>query len=397
MKQARQNETLWDRHAAEWRDPAQISSHWQDAARLDPRLLKSSAKEEWWSLIERLGITLFITREYEHVVLALSASGGRPRVTFFPVPHPSGLVVDRVKRRLYLASTRNPNQIYTLKPAAGLLPRSDTNVPLQPSSPFVPVSTAFYPGSLYTHDLALIGGELYGNAVGHNCVVRFDVDGYFRRVWWPKCIERGGKPVFERNHIQLNSIAGGQTLQDSFYSSSSCRLGRLRPGHLKYKVDRQGVIFSGRTREPFCSGLTRPHSARLWKGKVWVANSGYGELGLAEEGRYEVVCRLPGWTRGLCVTDGIAFVGTSRVIPRFSRYAPGLNAASSRCGVHAVCLKTARVLGSIEWPTANQIFAIDWIQAGISPGFVFEAPKRKTKQELAFFYRYLTDRNSGAK
>ena len=392
-----QMEALWNRHTAEWRDPAQIASQWRDASQVDPKLLESSAHGEWWNILEQLGITLFITREYEHLVLALSARGGRPRVTFFPVPHPSGLTVDRAARRMYLASTRNPNQIYVLKPVAGLLARTDTSVRLRPSSPFVPVATAFYPGSLYIHDLALIGGDLYANAVGHNAVVKLEAEGRFRRVWWPKCVERAGKPVFERNYIQLNSIAAGQSPQDSYYSASSCHLGRLRPGHLKYKVDGQGVIFSGRTRQPFCSGLTRPHSARMWKGRVWVANSGYGELGYARNGGFEAVCRLPGWTRGLCLTRGIAFAGTSRVIPRFSRYAPGLDRDRSRCGVHAVCLKTARVLGSIEWPAANQIFAIDWISDSASQGFLFETPRRGSDQELALFYRYLTDNNSGAK
>ena len=147
----------------------------------------------------------------------------------------------------------------------------------------------------------------------------------------------------------------------------------------------------------FCSGLTRPHSARMWRGGVWVANSGYGEVGYARDGGFEAVCRLPGWTRGLCLTRGIAFAGTSRVIPRFARYAPGLDRDRSRCGVHAVCLKTARVLGSIEWPTANQIFAIDWISDTVSQGFLFETPRRGADQELAFFYRHLTDHNLGAK
>jgi uncharacterized protein (TIGR03032 family) len=397
MRKAARDEALWNKHAAEWRDPAQISSQWQDAAQVSPKLLESSTHGDWWGLLEQLGITLFITREYEHLVLAVSAHGGHPRVTFFPVPHPSGLVVDRTARRIYLASTRNPNQIYVFKPAAGLLPRKDTRVHVAPSSPFVAVSTAFYPGSLYLHDLALVHGELHANAVGHNAVVKLEPEGHFRRVWWPKCIELDGKPVFEQNHIQLNSIAAGETLKDSYYSASSCHLGRLRPGHLRYKVDRQGVIFSGRTRQPVCSGLTRPHSARLIEGRVWVANSGYGEVGYASNSGFEAICRLPGWTRGLCVAEGIAFVGTSRVIPRFSQYAPGLDSAQSRCGVHAVCLKTARVLGSMEWPTANQIFAIDWISDGVSPGFLFDASKRGSSQELAFFYRYLTDHHLGAK
>ena len=83
-------------------------------------------------------------------------------------------------------------------------------------------------------------------------------------------------------------------------------------------MDRRGVIFSGVLRERMARGLTRPHSARVDDGRVWADNSGYGELGYAEDGRFIPVMHLPGWTRGLCFKDRVAFVGTSRVIPRFA-------------------------------------------------------------------------------
>ena len=102
---------------------------------------------------------------------------------------------------------------------------------------------------------------------------------------------------------------------------------------------------------------------------------------------------LPGWTRGLCIVDDIAFVGTSRIITRFAAYAPGLNASDSRCAVHAVCCKTGKLQGSLEWPAGNQIFAIDWIASDVSTGFPFDARSRKRKRELAFFYTYAAQEN----
>jgi uncharacterized protein (TIGR03032 family) len=379
---------MWARHSAEWRDTAQITSQYHEASEFDSRLLDWKASSGWWSLLQELGITLIVTREYEHLVVAMSAQSGRPVMTFLPMPHPSGLVIDRQKKTMYLASTRNPNQVYRLKPATGLLERSDIRGSNDSTSPFVPVSSAFYAGSLYLHDLALFAGELHANAAGHNAVVRLTADGGFERVWWPKCIEN----VFSSNHIQLNSTAAGATLRDSFYSASSCKVGRLRPGHLRYRVDKQGVIFSGRTREPMCGGLTRPHSARLRRGQVWVANSGYGELGIASDGKLEVTAKLPGWTRGLCLVKDVAFVATSRVMPKFAHYAPGLDSSRSRCGVHAVSCQTGRILASLEWPAGNQVFAIDWISDQVSPGFVFHWPRGKPRKEVAFFYRYLTEK-----
>jgi hypothetical protein len=156
-------------------------------------------------------------------------------------------------------------------------------------------------------------------------------------------------------------------------------------------VDGRVVILSGYSREPICRGLTRPHSARLHKKRVWVANSGYGEVGYADQGRLTVARRLSGWTRGLCLTSDVIFVGTSRVIPRFAHYAPGVESTRSRCGVHAICRRTGAILGSIEWPAGNQIFAIDGMPADVTGGFPFGPRSRNRRRETTFFYSYSVD------
>lgn len=381
---------LWARHSAEWRNTAQICSQWREASEVDPKLLEIKASQGWWAVLDRLGLTLLITREYEHLVVAASVRNGTPRLSYFPVPHPSGLAVDRAGKRVFLASTRNPNQVFTFKPATAGLERSDRKSASFEGAPLTPVSSSFYPGSLYLHDLAFIGTGLYGNAVGHNAVVRLDPDGDFHREWWPRCIEQNREPVFSSNYIQLNSIAAGDSLRTSYFSASSSSVGRSRPGHLNYSVKGRGVIFSGATREPVCTGLTRPHSARLSDGRVWVANSGYGELGIVEDGHMETIARLSGWTRGLCLVNGTAFVATSRVIPKFARYAPGLDVQASRCAVHAIRCDTGAVLGSLEWPHGNQVFAIDWIDTNVSAGFPFDARRRRTANPSALYYSYLT-------
>jgi hypothetical protein len=120
-----------------------------------------------------------------------------------------------------------------------------------------------------------------------------------------------------------------------------------------------------------------------------VDNSGYGEVGFVQDGRLVVVRKLPGWTRGLCIVEDIAFVGTSRIIPKYARYAPGLDAASSVSAIHAVSCKTGELLGSLEWPYGNQIFSIDWMRADVTTGFPFEVPVRRTKRETVLFYSYL--------
>jgi uncharacterized protein (TIGR03032 family) len=238
------------------------------------------------------------------------------------------------------------------------------------------------------HDLALIGGNLHANAVGQNAVVRLHDDGSYERVWWPRCIESPSGPEFGQNYLQLNSIAAAADLETSYFSASADKLSARRPGHKNFPVNQTGVIFSGATREPVARGLTRPHSARLHQGRVWVDNSGYGELGFIDGARFTAVARLPGWTRGLCFHQGIALVGTSRVLPRFRQYAPGLDVDASQCGIHAVDAKSGKVLGSLVWPCGNQTFAIDWAASHLVSGLPFSTGRRLSTREKDLFYAF---------
>lgn len=381
----------WAKHGLEWRDPAQIASQWSDAARTDQSLLRFRATGSWWEILRSHGITLLVTREYEHLLVGLAAHP-TPMQTYMRLPHPSGLVADRSRGVVHVASTRNPNQLYDLAPVTGLIRRLDlkpnASRKLLETRPLIPIRSRFLPGSLYLHDLAVIDSHLYGNAVGENAVVRLHDDGRVERVWWPKSIEGPRGPVFGRNHLQLNSIAAGKSIEDSYFSASTDRISVRRPSHLNFPVDHKGVIFSGRTREVVARGLTRPHSARFHRRQIWVDNSGYGELGVIDGEKFEPAVRLPGWTRGLCFHQDVAFVGTSRVIPRFRQYAPGLDMEKSRCGVHAVDTKTGAVLGSLVWPRGNQIFALDWVPSSLSRGFAFASGSRPSEQERQLFYAF---------
>lgn len=390
-----ETESAWEAHQGEWRDPAQIASQWREANRVDPAVFRAQASGSWWDIIDELGICLVVTREYEHLVVALTVAAGRSRTTFLPIPHPSGLAVDRERNRMYLASTRNPNQVLTFAPAPRGLNRRDVHGADFSARPLLPLESSFYPGSAYLHDVALIGGVLHGNAVGHNAVVRLDRAGVVEPVWWPSCVDVGGGVESRWNLIQLNSIAAGRDLESSFFTASTDRVSTRRPGQVNFAVDRRGVVFSGETREAVARGLTRPHSARLNDGVLWVDDSGYGTVGVVADGAYSAITALPGWTRGLCFCGRIAFVGTSRVIPRFRAYAPGLDVQSSRCAVHAIDLQTGNVLGSLRWPKGNQIFAIDWLPREVTAGFPFAGGRRPTARERTVFYTFTLDDGVG--
>jgi len=322
-------DTLWAHHHAEFRDPDGVVSQWQAGGDVDPQLLRFSVRGKFWEALAATKETLIVTREYEHLVIALSASGRSPRISCLRLPHPNGI--------------------------------------------------------------AVIKDKLFANAVGMNAVVELPTGGGFKTVWWPRCIDgKRGRPLFGKNYLQLNSIATRDSIDTSCFSASAAEPSARRPGHLNFPVDGCGVIFYGRTREVVATGLTRPHSARFVGPTLWVDNSGYGEVGYISGGRFEVAARLPGWTRGLGVAGNVAFVGTSRVIPRYACYAPGVDIEKSKTGIHALDLKSGRVLGSILWPRGNQIFGVELARGLKTSGFPMAVDGNRTLQQKALTKFYFS-------
>ena len=103
--------------------------------------------------------------------------------------------------------------------------------------------------------------------------------------------------------------------------------------------------------EIVCRALSMPHSPRLHEGKLWVLNSGAGEVGTADlaTGRFEPLVFCPGYLRGLDFVGPYALVGLSE--PRENRTFAGLPLqerlatakVGPRCGVFVIDTRTGDV------------------------------------------------------
>jgi len=91
--------------------------------------------------------------------------------------------------------------------------------------------------------------------------------------------------------------------------------------------------------ETVARGLSMPHSPRLHRHRLWLVQSGTGEFGHVDlaSGRFEPVCFLQGFARGVGFLGDYAVVGVSR--PRESRTFVGLalNERLAREGVRPLC------------------------------------------------------------
>lgn len=374
--------TMFDTHDKALRDPLQIVSASFEDSGISNASLNFRAQDDFTGLLNKLKITLLVSREYEHLLVALQAGSLKLEQSVFPLPHPSGIAVNKKDNSVYVASTRNPNAIFQFKITRGQA-ESKRHI-------LMPARVKYYPGSYYFHDLAVINDKLYANSVGKNGIIEIDFSSPATEelCWWPRCVElKNKRPDTSANFIQLNSIAAGNSLKESCFTASGSGITRYRPGHVNYPVNKTGVVFSGETREVMAAGLTRPHSAKIYKNKIWLNNSGYGEFGFIDQEKFIPVVKLPGWTRGLCIYKNVAFVGVSRILPRFRHYAPGVTGKKQECAIYAVSLKTGEIMGKTGWAHGNQVFAIDCMNSSSCHGFLFK--KRKSaEREKNIFYKY---------
>jgi uncharacterized protein (TIGR03032 family) len=118
-----------------------------------------------------------------------------------------------------------------------------------------------------------------------------------------------------------------------------------------------------------------------------VLNSGAGELLVIDpaSGRQDVVCRLPGYLRGLCFIGPYAVVGLSRI--REKHIFGGLPVQSRwerlRCGLAAIDLRSGREAGFFEFTQGcEEIYDVQFLP-GLYRPMILNLEKPATRQAIS--------------
>jgi uncharacterized protein (TIGR03032 family) len=116
-----------------------------------------------------------------------------------------------------------------------------------------------------------------------------------------------------------------------------------------------GVLFDIKSNEVVLGGLSMPHSPRLYRGKVWLLDSGACYFGYAgDNGQFERVAFCPGFLRGLAFIGNYAIVGMSQ--RRHNKTFSGLplddhleeRKTEGRCGIQIIDLDTGDIVHGIH-------------------------------------------------
>lgn len=209
---------------------------------------------------------------------------------------------------------------------------------------YVPV-TGHTTGDIDIHDIHEdADGRPIFVATRFNCLATLSARGSFAEVWRPPFIDR--LAAEDRCHLNGLAMDAGRPAYVTCLSRTNVFEGwrdRRRDG---------GVLLDVATGEVVAAGLSMPHSPRLRDGTLWMLQAGTGEFGRIDiaSGRFEPLCFLPGFARGLAFIGEHAVIGLSR--PRENRTFHGLalNERLEREGIGpqcAICVVNLRT-GDIE-------------------------------------------------
>lgn len=211
------------------------------------------------------------------------------------------------------------------------------------------------------HDLAYGKDGLWAVNTRFNCLCTLSESYSFVPSWQPKFVTE----FAPEDRCHLNGLA----LKDGVPKYVTALGETNAAGIWRENKAKGGIVIDIESDEIICRGLCMPHSPRWHNGKLWVLNSGVGELCILDvpSGKLTTVAKLPGFLRGLDFVGDYALIGMSKV--REKHLFAGLPVTSIYeklfCGASVVDLRNGQVIGMFEFTGGcNELYETLFI-----PGF----------------------------
>jgi uncharacterized protein (TIGR03032 family) len=174
-------------------------------------------------------------------------------------------------------------------------------------------------GAIGIEDLAVEeSGKLLAAVSAFNCVARINSRGDLKPVWRPSFIDKIVRE--DRCHLSGFCLRDGAVAYVTVTAASNAKDG-WREGN------NGGQVIDAAAQRSVAEGLDQPRAPRLYRGRLWVLESGSGALGWIdrEQRRFEHFAQVPGVARGL------RFVGDHALVM-----------TSGAAGIHWINLKTGK-------------------------------------------------------
>lgn len=241
---------------------------------------------------------------------------------------------------------------------------------------------AYTTGDLDIHDVGVDakGRPIFVNTL-FGCLATVSDTDSFVPLWQPPFLSK--LAAEDRCHLNGLAMENGRPK----YLTSVSRTD-VADGWREKRTDGGCVIEVPSGRLVMDGGLSMPHSPRLHKGKLWLADSGTGRFGFVDtaRGTFEEVAFCPGYMRGMAMVGDFAVVGLSR--PRHNKTFSGLaldealakRGVEARCGLLVIDLRSGdivhwlRIGGIVE--ELYDVVSLPDVRRPMALGFVSDEIRR---------------------
>jgi uncharacterized protein (TIGR03032 family) len=319
-----------------------------DTARLSDTPFRSANTPGFAPLLEGLGVTLLVTTYQAGKLMAVRAQSNRVSTLLRGFEHPMGLAI---RAGEFALGTRC--QVWFFRNAP------DIGVQIPPAGAhdacFLP-RVSHVTGDIRGHEMAWVGDELWIVNTFFSCLCTVDRDYCFVPRWHPPFLAAPAPG----DHCHLNglAVADGAARYVTALGATDTPAG-WRPTKAE-----GGVLIDVPSGAIVSRGICMPHSPRLHDGRLWLLESGTGQLQTVDErtGKRDLVAQLPGFGRGLAFAGPYAFIGLSKIreTATFGSLPIAASGAQLQCGIWVVDLRTGQTAEFMQFQAGvEEIFAIE--------------------------------------
>ena len=209
----------------------------------------------------------------------------------------------------------------------------------------------YFTGDLNIHDLAFdAGGKLWLVNTRFCCLSHLSDDHSFIPDWKPPFISE----IVPEDRCHLNGLA----MVNGRPKYVTCLGETNSVGGWRDKKASGGILIDIETNEIFLRGLSMPHSPRWHNNRLYLLNSGAGELWSfdPQSRSHQIICQLPGYLRGLAFAGDFALVGLCQI--REKHIFGGLPVQQREkkliCGVAVIDLRSGQQTALFEFTSGVQ-------------------------------------------
>jgi uncharacterized protein (TIGR03032 family) len=327
-----------------------------DTAAPAPEAFSSVHTTNFPALLRELGCSLLVTTFQAGRVIVMRPQQGSINTHFFALPRPMGLAADA--NRIFVGAHRSVHE-YRNVPAVA----SRVDPPNAHDAVYL-LRNVHVTGHVDIHEMAFARDECWYVNTLFSCLCTLDNEHSFVPRWRPRFVS--GFAPEDRCHLNGLAMGDGKPRYLTALGESNVREG--------WRADKRtgGIVLDVESGEIVARGLSMPHSPRLYRGRLWVLESGRGALSTVDpvSGRVETVAQVPGFTRGLDFVGPIAFIGLSQL--RSSNPFTDIPLTDQNpdrsSGVWAVNVEIGQTVAFLRFSASvEEIFAVQALPGILSP------------------------------